>query len=154
LAEQFISQSAEETIRWGRQLGARLKAPVLVLLCGELGSGKTTLAKGIVRGLGAAQEEEVTSPTFTLIHLHGQDTKVYHLDLFRVENLHDFESLGLEDVFAKPAVVLLEWPDRLSLKVAWPRVRIHLQHLGRDHRRIAVDASEEQEITPSTPEMK
>lgn len=138
MAEVFISHSAEETIRWGREFAARLKAPVLVLLSGELGSGKTTLAKGIVNGLGAAAEDEVTSPTFTLLHLYGREAKVYHADLFRIESLRDFESLGIEDVFAKPGVVILEWPDRFSLKSTWPQVQIRLEHLGGDQRRIAV----------------
>jgi len=140
--EEFISHSAEETIRWGRELGARLKAPILVLLSGELGSGKTTLTKGIVSGLGAAAEEEVTSPTFTLVHTYGRDARVHHLDLYRVENLRDFESLGLDDFFAKPGIVILEWPDRFSLRVAWPQVRIHLEHLGGDARRITIEPAQ------------
>ncbi|HVS74019.1 MAG TPA: tRNA (adenosine(37)-N6)-threonylcarbamoyltransferase complex ATPase subunit type 1 TsaE, partial [Candidatus Acidoferrales bacterium] len=86
-------------MRWGREFAAGLKAPVLVLLSGELGSGKTTLTKGIVGGLGVAPEDEVTSPTFTLVHVYGRDHGVYHADLFRVESLADFESLGLEDIF-------------------------------------------------------
>ena len=72
----MITRSAEETTSWGRQFAARLKAPIVVLLSGELGSGKTTLTKGIVSGLGAASEEEVTSPTFTLVHVYGQLERV------------------------------------------------------------------------------
>jgi tRNA threonylcarbamoyladenosine biosynthesis protein TsaE len=136
--EVFISHSAEETTRWGREFAAGLKAPILVLLSGELGSGKTTLAKGIVGGLGAAPEDEVTSPTFTLVHVYGRDRSVYHADLFRVESLADFESLGMEDIFSKPAVVILEWPERFHLKTAWPRVQVRLEHLGGDSRRITV----------------
>jgi tRNA threonylcarbamoyladenosine biosynthesis protein TsaE len=110
VSEEVITHSAEETTRWGRELASRLKAPLLVLLTGELGSGKTTLTKGIVAGLGAASEDEVTSPTFTLVHVYGSQDKVYHGDLYRIESLHDFETLGLEDVFAHPAVVILECP--------------------------------------------
>src|SRR5581483_10347382 len=79
---QFISHSAEETIAKGREIAANLKAPVLVLLSGDLGSGKTTLTKGIISGLGAAREEEVTSPTFTLVHVFHNHCKVYHADLY------------------------------------------------------------------------
>jgi tRNA threonylcarbamoyladenosine biosynthesis protein TsaE len=113
-----------------------LKAPVLVLLSGELGSGKTTLTKGIVAGLGAAGEDEVTSPTFTLVHVYGDAEKVYHGDLYRIESFHDFETLGLEDVFSKPAVVILEWSERFPLPSPWPQVRLRLEHAGGDRRRI------------------
>lgn len=133
-----ITGSAEETMRWGRELAKTLKAPVLVLLSGDLGAGKTTLTKGIVAGLGAASEDEVTSPTFTLVHVYGDKKKVYHGDLYRIESFHDFETLGLEDIFAKPAVVIIEWSERFPLASPWPQVRIRLEHLGRDTRRISV----------------
>jgi tRNA threonylcarbamoyladenosine biosynthesis protein TsaE len=101
-------------------------------------SGKTTLTKGIVAGLGAAREEEVTSPTFTLVHVYGKPAKVYHADLYRIESFHDFETLGLEEVFVKPAVVILEWSERFPLQSPWPQVRIRLEHQGGDARRIRV----------------
>lgn len=138
MAEEIITHSSEETTSWGRELAKRLTAPVLVLLAGDLGSGKTTLTKGIVAGLGAANEDEVTSPTFTLVHVYGKTAKVYHADLYRIENFHDFETLGLEDVFAKPAVVILEWSERFPLQSPWPQVRIRLDHLGGDSRRISL----------------
>ncbi|MGC2890073.1 MAG: tRNA (adenosine(37)-N6)-threonylcarbamoyltransferase complex ATPase subunit type 1 TsaE [Candidatus Acidiferrum sp.] len=138
MSEEIITHSSEETMNWGREFAKRLKAPVLVLLTGELGSGKTTLTKGIVTGLGAAREEEVTSPTFTLVHVYGNSAKVYHADLYRIESFHDFETLGLEDVFAKPAVVILEWSERFPLPSPWPQVRIRLEHRGGDARRICV----------------
>jgi tRNA threonylcarbamoyladenosine biosynthesis protein TsaE len=111
---------------------------VLLLLTGELGSGKTTLTKGIVAGLGAASEDEVTSPTFTLVHVYGNADKVYHGDLYRIESFHDFETLGLEDAFATPAVVILEWSEKFPLESPWPQVRLRLEHAGGDKRRISV----------------
>jgi tRNA threonylcarbamoyladenosine biosynthesis protein TsaE len=138
VSEELITHSAEETVRWGREFARRLKAPMLVLLTGELGTGKTTLTKGIVAGLGAASEDEVTSPTFTLVHVYGSSDKVYHGDLYRIETLHDFETLGLEDVFARPAVVILEWSEKFPLESPWPQVRLRLEHAGGDQRRIAV----------------
>ena len=138
MAEEIITHSAEETTRWGREFAKKLKPPMLVLLTGELGSGKTTLTKGIVAGLGAAAEDEVTSPTFTLVHVYGKAQKVYHGDLYRIESFHDFETLGMEDLFATPAVVILEWSERFPLASPWPQVRIRLEHLQGDSRRIRV----------------
>jgi tRNA threonylcarbamoyladenosine biosynthesis protein TsaE len=137
VAEEIITHSAEETMNWGREFAKRLQAPVLVLLSGELGTGKTTLTKGIVAGLGAAREDEVTSPTFTLTHVYGA-SKVYHADLYRIESFHDFETLGLEDLFSTPSVGILEWSERFPLRSPWPQFRVHLEHLGGDSRRISV----------------
>jgi len=138
VAEEIITHSSEETTNWGREFAKRLTAPVLILLTGDLGSGKTTLTKGIVAGLGAASEDEVTSPTFTLVHVYGKAAKVYHADLYRIESFNDFETLGLEDVFAKPAVVILEWSERFPLQSPWPQARIRLEHHGGDSRRISI----------------
>jgi tRNA threonylcarbamoyladenosine biosynthesis protein TsaE len=138
VAEEIVTRSSEETTAWGREFAKQLTAPVLVLLTGDLGSGKTTLTKGIVAGLGAASEDEVTSPTFTLVHVYGKAAKIYHADLYRIESFHDFETLGLEDVFAKPAIVILEWSERFPLQLPWPQVRIRLEHQGGDARRISV----------------
>ncbi len=138
MPEVTTTHSAEETIAWGREFAKRLKPPVLVLLSGELGSGKTTLTKGIVAGLGAATEDEVTSPTFTLVHEYGPGHRVFHGDLYRIENFHDFETLGMEDVFANPAIVILEWSDKLPIGAPWPVLRVFLEHIQGDSRRITV----------------
>jgi len=140
-ATESVSHSAEETIELGRELARRLTPPVLVLLSGELGSGKTTLSKGIISGLGAAREEDVTSPTFTLVHVFHNHSKVYHVDLYRVEEARDIESLALEDALAEPAVVLIEWPERFSLHTDWPKIRVQLEHLEGDMRRITISGS-------------
>jgi tRNA threonylcarbamoyladenosine biosynthesis protein TsaE len=138
VTEEVITHSADETIAWGRKLAEKLKAPVLILLSGELGTGKTTLTKGIVAGLHAAQEDEVTSPTFTLLHEYGSGKRVFHGDLYRIESFHDFETLGLEDVFAQPAIVILEWSEKFPLKSPWPQLRLRLEHLNGDSRRITL----------------
>jgi tRNA threonylcarbamoyladenosine biosynthesis protein TsaE len=138
------THSAEETISLGREIGARLKAPVLILLTGDLGAGKTTLTKGIASGAGAAREEEITSPTFALIHRYVGDEKavgdfsVYHIDLYRVEDRQGLESLGLEDIFNEAAIVIVEWPDRLNLPTNWPVMDIKLEHVSEEVRRIVV----------------
>jgi tRNA threonylcarbamoyladenosine biosynthesis protein TsaE len=138
VTEEVITHSAEETTLWGREFAKRLTPPALVLLTGDLGTGKTTLTKGIVAGLGAANEDEVTSPTFTLVHVYGSTNKVYHADLYRIETFHDFETLGLEDMFATPSVAILEWSEKFPLLSPWPQIRVRLEHLGGDARRITV----------------
>lgn len=138
MAEEIVTSSAEETTAWGREFAGKLVAPVLVLLTGDLGTGKTTLTKGLVAGLGAAREEDVTSPTFTLVHVYGKDKKVFHADLYRIESFYDFETLGMEDMFHVPGIAILEWSERFPLQAPWPQIRIRLEHLGRDQRRITV----------------
>jgi tRNA threonylcarbamoyladenosine biosynthesis protein TsaE len=134
-----LTESAEETIAWGRELAGQLKPPVLVLLFGELGAGKTTLTKGIVSGLGAGQEEEVTSPSFTLVHVFHNSCMVYHVDLYRIADFHDLETLGLEDVLTEPAVVIVEWPEHFTLRTDWPVICIRMVHLPDETRRIEID---------------
>ncbi len=140
MATEFVSRSNDDTIAFGRRLAEQLGAPVLVLLSGELGAGKTTLAKGIISGLGAAREEDVTSPTFKLVHVFNRPAggKVYHVDLYRISDSQDLESLGLDDVFSEPAIVLVEWPERLTIRNDWPVTRIALAHAGDDSRRIQI----------------
>jgi tRNA threonylcarbamoyladenosine biosynthesis protein TsaE len=136
----FDTRSADETIARGREIGASLKTPLLILLQGELGAGKTTLTKGIASGFGAAAEEEITSPTFTLIHRYnGAKVPVYHIDLYRIEGARDLDTLGLDDVFAEDAIVIIEWPDRMPPRHDWPILRIALAHAGEDARHIEID---------------
>lgn len=160
--KEFITHSAEETVAKGREIASMLRPPILVLLKGDLGSGKTTLTKGIISGLGAAREEDVTSPTFNLVHeFHirtsassmlcnersaqepiPQACKVYHVDLYRVETFHDLESLGLEDAFGEKSIVIIEWPERFTLRTDWPTVEIRLDHAGGDTRHLVIDRFE------------
>jgi len=135
---EFVTHSAEETILRGREIGARLKPPILILLSGELGAGKTTLTKGIVSGLGAAEEDQVTSPTFTLVHKYDGGAQVYHVDLYRVGDFQGLESLGLEDFFTEQAIVIVEWPENLTIRADWPVVRIRFEHVDEDTRRILI----------------
>jgi len=135
----FRTRSEEETIALGRELAASL-APGAVLLIGNLGAGKTTLAKGIVEGLNAAPADEVSSPTFTLIHQYGQTgtAPVYHIDLYRLDEARQVESLGLEDLFASGSVVLLEWAERFPTLLPRQRMEIRLSVLPDETREIGV----------------
>lgn len=131
----FETRSEEETIQLGRRIAAQLPRRAVVLLIGNLGAGKTTLAKGIVSGLGAAQPEEVSSPTFTLIHEYG---RVYHVDLYRLDRPEQVAGIGLEELFDRDAVVLIEWGERFPELMPADRIEIELRPLDGDRREITV----------------
>jgi tRNA threonylcarbamoyladenosine biosynthesis protein TsaE len=124
----FQTRSEEETIALGRRLGKELRDGV-VLLIGNLGAGKTTLAKGIVEGRNGTPADEVSSPTFTLIHQYGEEAPVYHIDLYRLDEAREVESLGLDDLFAARALVLLEWAERFPALLPRQRTEIRLRTL-------------------------
>jgi len=137
-SQVFRTESEEETIRLGEKLGAELPPRATVLLVGDLGAGKTTLAKGLVRGLGAGNPEEVSSPTFTLIHEYSGTRKVYHIDLYRIEQARELDSLGLDEIFEREAVVLIEWGERFLERMPADHIQIWLEELDADARRIEV----------------
>ena len=111
--QEFITHSAEETIALGRSLAGLLAPPKLVLLSGDLGAGKTTLVKGIAEAFQAASADDVTSPTFTLVHEYrGPRAKLYHIDLYRVDTPRQLETLGLDDLIADDSVLLIEWGEK------------------------------------------
>ena len=110
----------------------------MVLLIGELGAGKTTLTKGIVEGLGVASADDVSSPTYTLIHEYGEPVSVYHVDLYRLETLKEVRRLGLEDLFDEPVLVLIEWGERFRELLPDDLIEIRLTHEGDDRRKIEI----------------
>jgi tRNA threonylcarbamoyladenosine biosynthesis protein TsaE len=132
----FRTQSEDETIALGEKLAVALPARAVVLLIGDLGTGKTTLAKGIVKGLGAAQPDEVSSPTFTLIHEYGP--RVYHVDLYRLDRMEQVATIGLEELFERQAVVLIEWGERFLELMPAERVEVRLRAVGENEREIVI----------------
>jgi tRNA threonylcarbamoyladenosine biosynthesis protein TsaE len=138
-ARETITHSAEETIAFGRTLTDLLAPPKLVLLRGDLGAGKTTLIKGIAAGFQAASEEDVTSPTFTLVHEYrGPQANLYHVDLYRVDTPRQLETLGLDDLFAENRVLLIAWGDKFARFVRDRDVEITLERVGENDRKIQV----------------
>jgi tRNA threonylcarbamoyladenosine biosynthesis protein TsaE len=136
---EVVTHSAEETIALGRSLAPSLAPPKLVLLRGDLGAGKTTLVKGIARAFDAAEEEDVTSPTFTLIHEYrGPQVNVYHIDLYRVDTPRQLETLGLDDLTQENSLLLLEWGEKFQRFVDERDVEIQIERLGEDERRIRI----------------
>ena len=135
----FKTKSEEETIALGEKLARELPRRATVLLIGNLGAGKTTLAKGIVKGLDAADADQVSSPTFTLIHEYGRQRKVYHVDLYRLDRTTEAAALGLDELFEeKDAIVLIEWGERFPRIMPAERIEIRIDAGDGDQREITV----------------
>jgi tRNA threonylcarbamoyladenosine biosynthesis protein TsaE len=133
----FETRSEEETIELGRKIARDLPKKAVILLIGNLGAGKTTLAKGIISGLGAADPDEVTSPTFTLIHEYGGG-RVYHVDLYRLDTPAQVATLGLEELLEREAIVLIEWGERFPHLFPPERTEIRIQPESESFRKITV----------------
>lgn len=134
----FETHSAEETTQLGRQLAPELKPGGIVLLRGDLGAGKTTLIKGVAEGFQAASAEDVTSPTFTLIHEYrGPEVSLYHIDLYRIDTQRELDTLALDDLMDAKSILLIEWGEKFDRFVRERNAEIAIEHLGGDHRRIS-----------------
>jgi tRNA threonylcarbamoyladenosine biosynthesis protein TsaE len=139
MTREFITKSPEETIALGRELAEMLAPPRLVLLRGDLGAGKTTMVKGIALGFQAASEEDVTSPTFTLVHEYcGPSATLYHIDLYRVDTPRELETLGLDDLMGDNSVLLIEWGEKFARFEQERDVEIALERVSENERRIRV----------------
>jgi tRNA threonylcarbamoyladenosine biosynthesis protein TsaE len=138
-AQEFITHSADETIALGRRLVKQLAPPKIVLLRGDLGAGKTTLVKGIAEGFEAASQENVTSPTFTLVHEYrGLEASLFHIDLYRIDTPRQLETLGLDDLMGKNSVLLIEWGEKFERFERERDVEIALERLGEEERKVRV----------------
>ena len=137
----FETHVEEETIELGRRIAGMLPKRAVVLLIGNLGAGKTTLAKGIISGLGAAEPEDVTSPTFTLIHEYGEG-RAYHIDLYRLDRSEQVATLGLDEIFDREAVVLIEWGERFPQLLPADRIEIRIEPLSEESRRIEINGQD------------
>jgi tRNA threonylcarbamoyladenosine biosynthesis protein TsaE len=140
---EFTTQSGSDTIEVGRKLARLLKPPQLLLLRGDLGTGKTTLVKGIAQAIDAAEPDEVTSPTFTLLHeydgtLDGKAVKLYHIDVYRLEGERQLETLGLDELLTPDALVLVEWGEKFKSIRKKATGEIAISSAGGDARKITV----------------
>lgn len=140
---EFETSSAEETIRAGHAIAKLLTPPKFLVLRGDLGAGKTTLVKGIAEELDAAEADEVTSPTFTLIHEYegtrdGGPVRLYHLDLYRIEGERQLETLGLDELSGPDSIVLVEWGEKFPSVVNRSDGEITMTTTGGDARRITL----------------
>ena len=145
---EFTTGSDADTIEVGRKLVKLLKPPQLIILSGDLGTGKTTLVKGIAQALDAAEADEVTSPTFTLIHeydgtQHGKTVKLFHLDVYRLEGERQLETLGLDELLTEDALVLVEWGEKFKSIKKKSTGEILITSAGGDARKITVSLKEQ-----------
>jgi tRNA threonylcarbamoyladenosine biosynthesis protein TsaE len=144
---EFTTRSGPDTIELGRKLVKYLKPPQLLLLRGDLGTGKTTLVKGMAQALGAAEPDEVTSPTFTLVHEYhgtrdGQPVKLIHIDVYRLESERQLETLGLDELLTPDSLVLVEWGDKFKSIRKRATGEIVITAEGGDARKITVTLKE------------
>ena len=137
----FQTHSAEETTELGRSIATELKPGSIVLLRGDLGAGKTTMVKGIAEGFQAAKADDVTSPTFTLIHEYrGPAVTLYHIDLYRIDTQRELDTLALDDLISPKSILLIEWGEKFGRFVRERDREISIQHEGGDDRRIIVQS--------------
>ena len=129
-----LAVTEAELTEWGERFGRAVRPPLVVTLSGELGAGKTTLARAICRGYGVP--DDITSPTFTLVHeLEGARSTVFHLDLYRLRGPDELQNLGWDEIISAEALVLIEWPERAGEALPPDHVPIQLQHLPDDPNR-------------------
>jgi tRNA threonylcarbamoyladenosine biosynthesis protein TsaE len=139
LLREITTHSADETIAFGRTLAEALAPPKLVLLRGDLGAGKTTLVKGIASGLEAAEEQEVTSPTFTLVHEYrGPRANLFHIDLYRIDTQRELDTLAIDDLRSNDSILLIEWGEKFPRLVRERDLEIALERAGENERRIRI----------------
>jgi tRNA threonylcarbamoyladenosine biosynthesis protein TsaE len=139
MTQEITTHSPQETIDFGRTLAKLLAPPKLVLLRGDLGAGKTTLVKGIAAAFDAAEEEDVTSPTFTLVHEYrGPRANLYHVDLYRIDTQRELDTLALDDLRSENSVLLIEWGEKFPRFVRERDVEIALERAGDSERRIRI----------------
>lgn len=150
----FITASADQTIDAGRELASLLQPPLLFILRGDLGAGKTTLVKGLAEAIGAADAEDVTSPTFTLVHEYQGVSPItqtplhlYHLDLYRLEEDRQLAALGIEEMAAENSLVLIEWGEKFPSLAARADGEISITHGEGDTRSIFVRLKQRQYLT-------
>ena len=137
---EILSNSVEQTIRIGREIGSRLKGGEVFALSGPLGSGKTYLVKGIAEGAGAEKKVLVNSPTFVLVNEYSGRLDIYHIDAYRINAVEEFEQIGFDDFCNSDSVVLIEWADKVeSVLRGLNYVRIILSHHGKTSRKILIE---------------
>ncbi len=140
VVEEIISKSADETFDAGRALGKNARPGDVFALSGELGSGKTVIAKGIACGMGIT--DDITSPTFTLLEVYEGNLPLYHFDLYRINDLHELDNLFFEEYWEGDGVSVIEWAERAKIRLPAHATHITLEYLDETTRRILIERSD------------
>ena len=133
---EVITKNPDQTLRLGHAFGGMLPQASTVALIGDLGSGKTLLAKGIARGLGVEDEREVSSPTFVLVNEYRGRIPVHHVDLYRLRDSIEVEEIGWEEFISGPGVTLVEWAEKVPDLLPEDRIEVHLHWAGSEERKL------------------
>jgi tRNA threonylcarbamoyladenosine biosynthesis protein TsaE len=135
-----ISNSPEETIEIGQEIGSQLKGGEVIAVCGQLGSGKTHLIKGIAAGVGAKDSRSVNSPTFVIVNEYTGRLDIYHVDAYRLNSIDEFEMIGFDDFCYPGSVVLIEWADKVEAALRNINcIGVELSHKGPSQRNIHIE---------------
>jgi tRNA threonylcarbamoyladenosine biosynthesis protein TsaE len=138
---KIVTESAHDTEACGRTLGGLCVPGDIICLFGDLGTGKTTLIKGIASALAGIATEEVCSPTFSYLHIYPGRCPVYHFDLYRLRGIEDFLSMGFEDYFFMGGVCCIEWSERITPLLPFTSLHVTLHYLGEERREITYEAT-------------
>lgn len=135
-AEGHLALTEPELVAWGVRLGRQIVPPLVITLDGDLGAGKTTLARAICEGFGV--RDEVTSPTFAIVHVYeAPKASVYHIDLYRLDGPRDLQNIGWDDLVQSDAILLIEWPERAGELLPPDHLPIQLRQVdGEPDRRV------------------
>jgi len=137
MKKTIISNSPEETFSLAEDLGKKINAPIVIALSGDLGSGKTIFTKGLAAGLGI--EEDITSPTFSLMESYQGEKTLYHFDLYRIENLNEFDNLRFEEYWEGDGVSVIEWPEKAGDLLPEKRINVFIEYIDENRREITVE---------------
>lgn len=144
LEKKIVSKSSQETFDFGKRLGEAIDFPLVVFLHGEMGMGKTIFSKGVVNGMGL--DDEVTSPTYTIVNEYGNPPRIFHFDLYRLSDGEELYEMGFEDYLTQGCTLLLEWPDLLKNDSFEAKLEITLKS--------DIDSPDEREIILKTDNSK
>lgn len=141
MVHEIITESEKQTFNVGEGLGRSARPGSVYALYGDLGAGKTILAKGIARGMGIC--DEVTSPTFTLLEIYEGALPLYHFDLYRVESERELDFLGFDEYWEGDGVSVIEWGDRGESRLPEKAIKIRLEYAGPTQRKIRIECPDD-----------
>lgn len=135
---EILTKSAEETIELGKSIGTKLKPGAIVAFYGELGSGKTTMIKGICLGLGVEEQTIVKSPSFIMVNEYQGKWPIYHIDLYRIKNLQEILSIGFDEYLNAKGICLIEWAEKIENELPINIIKVELEVLSAFERKVKV----------------